>query len=264
VDPLYRVGRLIVAPFMRLTFTPRVEGLSNIPPTGGAILAGNHLSVADQLFLGSVVPRQVHFWAKEDYFHLPGVRGKAMKQMMHGLGTIPVHREGGRAALHALDAAVPVLQSGELVGIFPEGTRSLDGKLYRGRTGVARLAMEAGVPVIPVGFIGTEVAQPKGHTLPKVSARKHANVVLKFGKLMDFSKRSDDMSSMRAITDEIMVEIQKLTGQEYTGRYAKRPPAAPGSDGAADLKRPPAAPGSDNAADPKRPPAAPGSDNAAD
>src|SRR6185369_4444475 len=99
---------------------------------------------------------------------------------------------------------------------------SLDGKLYRGRTGVARLAMEAGVPVIPVGVIGTEVAQLKGHTLPKVSARKHANVVLKFGKLMDFSERSDDMFSMRAITDEIMVEIQKFTGKEYTGRYAKR------------------------------------------
>ena len=146
-----------------------------------------------------------------------------MSALMHGLGTIPVHREGGRAALHALDAAVPVLKSGELVGIFPEGTRSLDGKLYRGRTGVARLAMEAGVPVIPVGFVDTDKAQPVGHIIPKISARKHANVVVRFGKPMDFSDRSDDMSSMRAITDEIMAEIQKLSGQEYTGRYAKRP-----------------------------------------
>lgn len=223
MNPLYRVGKMTVSPFMRLTFSPRVEGLSNIPARGGAILAGNHLSVSDQLFLGSVVPRQVHFWAKEEYFHLPGIKGKAMSKLMHGLGTIPVHREGGRAALHALDAAVPVLKSGELVGIFPEGTRSLDGKLYRGRTGVARLAMEAGVPVVPVGFVDTDKAQPHGHVMPKVSARKHANVVVRFGKPMDFSDRSDDMSSMRAITDEIMIEIQKLSGQEYTGRYARRP-----------------------------------------
>jgi 1-acyl-sn-glycerol-3-phosphate acyltransferase len=146
-----------------------------------------------------------------------------LTELMHGLGTIPVHREGGRAALHALDAAVPVLQSGELVGIFPEGTRSLDGRLYRGRTGVARLLMEAGVPVVPVGFVNTDRVQPKGHTVPKLSARRHADVVIKFGPLMDFSDRPDDMSSMRKITDEIMVEIQKLSGQEYTGKYAPRP-----------------------------------------
>jgi 1-acyl-sn-glycerol-3-phosphate acyltransferase len=215
-------------------FRPRVEGIENVPLVGGAILAANHLSVSDQLFLGSVVDRQVHFWAKEEYFSMPGVTGKLMSGMMHGLGTIPVHREGGRAALHALDAAVPVLQSGELVGIFPEGTRSLDGRLYRGRTGVARLAMEAGVPVVPVGFIGTANVQPHGHRMPHLSARKHANVIIKFGALMDFSDRSDDMSSMRAITDEIMVEIQKLSGQEYTGRYAppKKSPANGSPDGA--------------------------------
>src|ERR1051326_2412007 len=214
---------------MRVGFTPRVEGLENVPATGGAILAGNHLSVSDQLFLGSVVPRQVHFWAKEEYFHLGGLKGKAMAGMMHGLGTIPVHREGGRAALHALDAAVPVLQSGEVVGIFPEGTRSPDGRLYRGRTGVARLLMEAGVPVVPVGFVNTDRVQPKGHMIPKLSTRKHADVVIRFGKLMDFSDRPDDMSSMRKITDEIVAEIQKLSGQEYTGKYAPRPGARAGS-----------------------------------
>ena len=153
-----------------------------------------------------------------------------MKEWFEAFGAMPVDREDSKAALASLDTALSVLAGGGAFGIYPEGTRSRDGRLYRGRTGVARLAMEAGVPVIPVGFIGTEVAQPKGHTLPKVSARKHANVVVKFGKLMDFSERSDDMSSMRAITDEIMVEIQKLTGQEYTGRYAKRSPAASGSD----------------------------------
>ncbi len=230
MTPLYRVGKWTIAPFLRVAFSPRVEGLSNIPARGGAILAANHLSVSDQLFLGSVVSRQLHFWAKEEYFHLPGLRGKAMSGLMHGLGSIPVHRAGGRAALHALDAAVPVLKSGALVGVFPEGTRSLDGKLYRGRTGVARLAMEARVPVIPVGLIGTDQAQPIGHVMPNLKARKHADVTLRFGKPMDFSERPDDMATMRAITDEIMVEIQKLSGQEYTGRYAKRPDASAAAD----------------------------------
>jgi 1-acyl-sn-glycerol-3-phosphate acyltransferase len=230
VTPIYRVGRWTVSPFLRVVFSPTVEGLEHVPASGGAILAGNHLSVSDQLFLGCAVDRQVHYWAKEEYFHLPGIKGKALSVLMHGLGAIPVHREGGRAALHALDAAVPVLKSGALVGIFPEGTRSLDGKLYRGRTGVARLAMDAGVPVVPVGFIGTEVAQPHGHIFPSLSARGQAKVIVRFGPPMDFSDRSDDMSSIRAITDEIMVEIQKLSGQEYTGRYAKRPSKEPRSD----------------------------------
>jgi 1-acyl-sn-glycerol-3-phosphate acyltransferase len=228
VTPLYRIGKWTVGSYMTLGFRPHVVGLDNVPRAGGAILASNHLSVSDQLFMGSVVDRQVHFWAKEEYFHLGGVQGKLLAGMMHGLGTIPVHREGGRAALHALDAAVPVLQSGELVGIFPEGTRSLDGRLYRGRTGVARLAMEAGVPVVPIGITGTPSVQPHGHLMPRLSARKDAKVTLTFGAALDFTDRSDDMSSMRAITDEIMEAIQKLSGQEYTGRYApsKKKPTA--------------------------------------
>jgi 1-acyl-sn-glycerol-3-phosphate acyltransferase len=234
VTPLYVVGKLTVGLSLKYGYNPQVEGLENVPSTGGAILAANHLSVADELFLGAVVPRQVHYWAKEDYFHLPGVKGKLMAGLMHGLGTIPVHREGGRAALHALDAAVPVLQSGELVGIFPEGTRSPDGRLYRGRTGVARLAMQADVPVVPVGILGTERVQPKGHYMPRLSALGRSGVIVRFGKPIDFSGRSDDMSTMRAITDEIVTEIQKLSGQEYTGRYAPRPPKSP------HMKTPPA------------------------
>jgi 1-acyl-sn-glycerol-3-phosphate acyltransferase len=224
VTPLYAVGKLTVGLSLKYGYNPLVEGLDNIPRTGGAILAANHLSVADQLFLGAVVARQVHYWAKEDYFHLPGIKGQLMAGLMHGLGTIPVHREGGRAALHALDAAVPVLQSGELVGIFPEGTRSPDGRLYRGRTGVARLATEAGVPVVPVGIIGTEKVQPKGHTIPRIGALGRSGVIIRFGAPLDFTDRSENMSTMRAITDEIVTEIQKLSGQEYTGRYAPRPP----------------------------------------
>lgn len=232
MTPLYAVGKVTVGWFMKYGYNPHVEGLSNVPRTGGAILAANHLSVADQLFLGGVVSRQVHYWAKEDYFHLPGIKGKLFAGVMHGLGTIPVHREGGRAALNALDDAVPVLQSGELVGIFPEGTRSPDGKLYRGRTGVARLAMQAGVPVVPVGIIGTESVQPKGHRIPRLGILGRSGVTIKFGVPLDFSHRDDDMSSMRSITDEILIEIQKLSGQEYTGRYAPRPTRAATDDDA--------------------------------
>lgn len=219
MTPLYTVGKLTLGNFMKLGWRPKVTGLENVPDRGGAILAANHLSVSDELFLGSVVDRQVHFWAKEDYFHLPGIKGAFVGGLMRGLGTIPVHRGGGRAALHALDAAIPVLRSGELVGIFPEGTRSTDGKLHRGRTGVARLAMEAGVPVVPVGFTGTENVQPIGQRIPRLFK---GEVTVSFGKPMDFTDRPNERSAMRGITDDIMAEIQKLTGQDYTGRYAPR------------------------------------------
>jgi len=232
VTPLYFVGKWTVGFYMSTTYGPRVAGVEYVPRDNGAIIAANHLSVADQLFLGAVLGRQLHFWAKEEYFHLPGVKGLLMKNLMHGLGTIPVHREGGRAALNALDDAVPVLQSGELVGIFPEGTRSPDGRLYRGRTGVARLAMQASVPVVPVGIIGTESVQPKGHRIPRLGTLGRSEVTIKFGVPLDFSHRDDDMSSMRAITDEILTEIQKLSGQEYTGRYAQRPKKAGSADDA--------------------------------
>jgi 1-acyl-sn-glycerol-3-phosphate acyltransferase len=222
VTPLYVLGKLVVGLPIKYGYRPRVVGLENIPADGGAILAANHLSVSDQLFLGSVVDRQVHYWAKEDYFHQPGIAGRALAYLLHGLGTIPVHREGGRAALHALDAAIPVLTSGELVGIFPEGTRSVDGRLYRGRVGVARLAMQARVPVVPIGIVGTDRVQPKGDPVPRLSAIGRSGVEIRFGKPMDFSDRDDGMAEMHAITKAIMTEIQLLSGQEYVGRYAPR------------------------------------------
>jgi 1-acyl-sn-glycerol-3-phosphate acyltransferase len=215
---LYSIGKVTVGKAMILGWKPNVEGLENIPLTGGAIFAGNHLSVADELFLGSVVPRHIAFWAKSDYFLGTGVGGFFLRNLMHGLGAIRVERGGGRAALTAFDGAIPVLKAGDMVAVYPEGTRSPDGRLYRGRTGAARLAVGAGVPIIPVGVLGTEKIQPIGQPYPKLVGR--GKVTLKFGKPIETAGRADDRTSLRALTDEIMVEIQKLTGQEYVPRYA--------------------------------------------
>ena len=216
---LYTIGKLTVGPALRLLWRPRVEGLEHLPRSGGAILASNHLSVADEIFLGAVVPRHIAFWAKAEYFTGTGFRGWLTRTVVEGLGAIRVDRSGGRAALAAFDAAIPVLRSGDLVAIFPEGTRSVDGRLYRGRTGVARLAMAAGVPVVPVGVLGTDKVQPIGARMPRLGAGK---ITIRFGKPMDFTGRPTDRSSLRQITDEIMAEIQRLTGQEYVPRYAPR------------------------------------------
>ena len=217
---LYSIGKVTVGKAMILGWRPHVEGLEHIPTTGGAIFAGNHLSVADELFLGAVVPRHLAFWAKAEYFSGEGISGKFTKALMHGLGAIKVERAGGRAALTAFDAAIPALEAGDLVAVYPEGTRSPDGRLYRGRTGAARLAVAAGVPIIPVGVIGTEKVQPIGQPYPKLVG--WGKVTVKFGKPIETTGRSDDRSSLRALTDEVMAEIQKLTGQEYVPRYAPK------------------------------------------
>lgn len=215
---LYTLAHYPVALAVRLAWRPTVEGLENLPETGGAVLAGNHLSVADHYVMGSVVPRHVSFWAKAEYFVGEGVPGWAMKTLMEGLGVIQVNRAGGRAVLAAFDAAIPVLRAGGLVGLYPEGTRSPDGRLYRGRPGVARLALLGEVPVIPVGCIGTDAVQPIGTTVPRLGPA----VTIKFGKPMDFTGRPHDTAGMRAITDDVMAAIQELTGQEYVGRHAPR------------------------------------------
>ncbi|MCZ7427823.1 lysophospholipid acyltransferase family protein [Micromonospora sp. WMMA1949] len=216
---LYTIGKLTVAPALRLAFRPHVEGLEHIPATGGAIFASNHLSVADELLLGTVVPRHLAFWAKSEYFKGTGVKGGFSKFVLTGLGAIPVERAGGRAALTAFDAAIPVLKAGDLVAVYPEGTRSPDGRLYRGRTGTVRLAIAANVPIIPVGVTGTDKAQPIGTRIPRPG---RAKITIKFGKPLDFTGRPDDRTSLRAMTDEMMAEIQKLSGQEYVPRYAPK------------------------------------------
>jgi 1-acyl-sn-glycerol-3-phosphate acyltransferase len=214
---LYSIGKVTVGPALMLGWRPLVEGLENIPKTGGVIFAGNHLSVADELFLGASVPRHIAFWAKSDYFTGTGFNGWLSRNLLNGLGAIAVERGGGRAALTAFDGAIPVLQGGDCVAVYPEGTRSPDGRLYRGRTGVARLAVGAGVPIIPVGTIGTQKVQPIGQPYPMPFRGKPT---IKYGKPIETTGRADDRTSLRALTDEVMAEIQKLTGQEYVPRYA--------------------------------------------
>ncbi|ABS04699.1 lysophospholipid acyltransferase family protein [Kineococcus radiotolerans] len=218
---LYWPIKLLVAePLVTAVFRPWVRGLEHVPSSGPAILASNHLSAADTVLLPTVVQRRVTFIAKADLFTGRGLRGKLTKGLMHGIGQLPVDRSGGRASTAAIDSAVRVLGEGELLGIYPEGTRSPDGRLYRGRTGVARIALASGAPVVPVAMIGTEDLLPTGRKLPRVR-----RVGAVFGPPLDFSRyagRGDDQLVARSITDEVMYAIQKLSRQEYVDAYAER------------------------------------------
>jgi 1-acyl-sn-glycerol-3-phosphate acyltransferase len=218
---LYDVMHTVLPPALRAIWRPTVRGLEHVPRSGGVILASNHLSFVDSVVIPSVAPRKVVFLAKSDYFTGTGLKGLASRVWFEGLGMLPVDRDDTKAALASLDIALSVLERGEAFGIYPEGTRSRDGRLYRGRTGVAHLALTAGVPVVPVGLTGTEKVQPVGSTRPRI-----VKVGVEFGEPIDFTGRFDGVPSGRArrdATDEIMAAIQQLTGQEEAGIYNERP-----------------------------------------
>lgn len=218
---LYEVLHAIVPPVARAVWRPTVEGIEHVPMSGPVLIASNHLSFADSVVIPIVAPRKVVFLAKAEYFTGSGIKGRMSKAWFEGLGMVPVDRSDTQAALKSLDIALEVLGRGEAFGIYPEGTRSRDGKLYRGRTGIAQLALTAGVPVVPVGLIGTENLQPVDSALPK-----RAKVTVRFGKPLDFTGRFDGVAPGRArrqVTDEIMDAIHALTGQERVEAYNERP-----------------------------------------
>ncbi len=211
---------IAVGPLLRMVFRPRAEGVENVPLEGPAILASNHLSYADWLFMPLTLPRRVTFVAKEEYFTSPGLKGWLQRTFFSGAGQVPIDRSGADAAAGALLTAKRVLDQGDLFGIYPEGTRSHDGRLYRGRTGVARIALETRVPVVPVAVLGTDVVAPPGKKFGSWT-----RPVVRFGSPLDFSRYEgleSDRFILRSVTDEIMYEIMRLSGQEYVDMYATR------------------------------------------
>ena len=211
--------RVVLGPILKLIFRPYVIGLENVPEEGPAILASNHLSFSDSIFLPLMVPRRVTFLAKIDYFTGTGIKGRLTAMFFRGAGQLPVDRSGGSASEAALRTGLRVLGRGDMLGIYPEGTRSPDARLYRGKTGVARMALEAKCPVLPVAMIDTEKIQPPGRKIPKLG-----RVGMKIGKPLDFSRyegMEGDRFVLRSITDEIMYELMDLSGQEYVDIYAQ-------------------------------------------
>ena len=218
---LYNLLKYVfLGPWLRLIFRPQVEGREHVPATGPAIIASNHLSFSDSIFMPLMVKRRVTFVAKSEYFTGKGLKGWLTKMFFIGTGTIPVDRSGGRAAQAAIETGLRVLREGNVFGIYPEGTRSPDGRLYRGKTGVARLALESGAPVIPVVMLNADEIQPPGKILPKVK-----QVKIRFGAPLDFSRyrgMAGDRFIERAVTDEIMYELMELSGREYVDVYAQK------------------------------------------
>jgi 1-acyl-sn-glycerol-3-phosphate acyltransferase len=196
-------------------FRPKVSGLRNVPNVGPVIIASNHLSFSDSIFMPLVVPRKVTFMAKSEYFTSPGLKGFIKKLTFQALGQVPVDRSGGRRSEAAIRTGLNLLEVGQCIGIYPEGTRSPDGKLYKGRTGIARMAIDSGAPIVPVAMFNTAEIQPTGQIVPKVR-----RVEMVFGEPMYFQGDSSDLAHLRKVTDEIMQGIQKISGQEYADIYA--------------------------------------------
>ncbi|MEO8828503.1 lysophospholipid acyltransferase family protein [Lapillicoccus sp.] len=223
---IYRAGHIVLKPLSHALYRPTIRGAENVPATGGVILASNHLSFIDSFAIPLAAPRKVRFLAKDDYFTGGGPRGAVLRELFEGIGAIPVDRRSSRAAQESLDAALEVLGEGDAFGIYPEGTRSRDGRLYRGRTGVAFLALTAAVPVVPVALAGTQDIQPVGARFPRL-----AKVSVTFGAPLDFTQRYAGVPqgrARRAVTDEIMDAIAALSGQPRADTYNELPPEASG------------------------------------
>jgi 1-acyl-sn-glycerol-3-phosphate acyltransferase len=210
----------VIGPWLRVLFRPWVEGMENLPGKGPALLASNHLSFSDSFFLALVLPRPITFLAKSDYFTGRGLKGWLTRMFFLGVGQVPVDRSGGRASEAAIVTGERVLRAGYLLGIYPEGTRSPNGTMYRGKTGLARMALEAHVPVVPVAMINTFEIQPPGTILPRLR-----RVGVRFGEPLDFSRYEglqDDRFILRSVTDEVMYALMSLSGQDYVDMYASR------------------------------------------
>ncbi|CAL9625097.1 1-acyl-sn-glycerol-3-phosphate acyltransferase [Streptomyces sp. enrichment culture] len=212
--------KAVLGPIMRLMFRPQVEGAENIPGDGPVILAGNHLTFIDSIVLPIVTKRQVFFIGKDEYVTGKGLKGRLMAWFFTGVGMIPVDRDGASGGVAALMTGRRVLEEGRIFGIYPEGTRSPDGRLYRGRTGCARLTLMTGAPVVPFAMIGTDKLQPGGRGLPRPG-----RVTVRFGEPMEFSRYEGmdrDRYVLRAVTDSVMTEVMRLSGQEYVDVYATK------------------------------------------
>ncbi|WP_415949517.1 lysophospholipid acyltransferase family protein [Streptomyces sp. KLOTTS4A1] len=214
----YVLKYVLLGPLLRLLFRPRIEGLQHVPDSGPAIVAGNHLSFSDHFLMPAILKRRITFLAKAEYFTGPGLKGRLTAFFFRSAGQIPVDRSGKEAGQAAIREGLGVLGKGELLGIYPEGTRSHDGRLYKGKVGVAAMALKGGVPVVPCAMIGTFEAQPPGQKLPRLH-----RITIRFGEPLDFSRfagMENEKAVLRAVTDEIMYSILELSGQEYVDRYA--------------------------------------------
>ncbi|MFJ5723801.1 lysophospholipid acyltransferase family protein [Streptomyces sp. NPDC093149] len=220
----YVLKYVILGPLLRLFFRPRIEGLEHIPKDGAAIVAGNHLSFSDHFLMPAILKRRITFLAKAEYFTGPGVKGRLTAAFFRSIGQIPVDRSGKDAGKAAIREGLGVLARGELLGIYPEGTRSHDGRLYKGKVGVAVMAITAQVPVVPCAMVGTFEIQPPGQVVPRIR-----RVTIRFGEPLDFSRYAgleNQKAAIRAVTDEIMYAILGLSGQEYVDEYAAKVKAA--------------------------------------
>lgn len=231
----YLLKYVLLGPLLRLVFRPRIEGLEHVPDTGAAIVAGNHLSFSDHFLMPAILKRRITFLAKKEYFTGPGLKGRLTAFFFRSAGQIPVDRTGKDAGQAAIREGLGVLSKGELLGIYPEGTRSHDGRLYKGKVGVAVMALKAGVPVIPCAMIGTFEAQPPGKVIPNIHP-----VTIRFGEPLDFSRYAgmeNEKAILRAITDELIYAILNLSGQEYVDEYAAVAKAAEAAERSAKERR---------------------------